>query len=225
MKLSVVIPVYNEARTVAELVSRVASSPVEKELVIVDDGSSDGTGAALDALSGPGVRVIHHPVNRGKGMSIRTALEQVSGDLVIVQDADLEYDPADYPALIQPILDGRAQVVYGTRFHPGNQMGYSRFKIAARMLTWLVNLLFGARITDEATCYKVFKTEVIKAIPLRCERFEFCPEITAKVLKRGIAIVEVPIRYAARTEAEGKKIRFRDGVEAFWTLLKYRFVD
>jgi len=225
MKLSVVIPVFNEVRTVNELIAKVSSSPVEKEIVVVDDGSTDGTREALDVLAGPTVRVIHHPVNRGKGASIRTGLDHVTGDIVVVQDADLEYDPVNYPDLIRPIVEGRAQVVFGTRFHPGNRMDYSRFKIAARLLTWLANLLYGGSITDEATCYKVFTTDLIRSIPLRCERFEFCPEVTAKVLKRGIEIVEVPISYHPRTEAQGKKIRFRDGVEAFWTLLKYRFVD
>jgi dolichol-phosphate mannosyltransferase len=198
---------------------------MDKEIVVVDDGSSDGTSAALDELANHEVRVVHHPKNRGKGAAIRTALEHVSGDLVIVQDADLEYDPNNYPQLIAPIVEGKTTVVYGTRFHAGNSMGYSKYKIAARALTWLTNILFGARITDEATCYKVFRADVIRAIPLRCERFEFCPEVTAKVLKRGIDIVEVPIDYKPRTEAEGKKISWRDGFEAFWYLIKYRFVD
>ena len=225
VKLSVVIPVYNEVRTIREVVDRVRAIAIDKEIVIVDDGSKDGTSAVLDELAGGDVRVFHHPKNRGKGAAIRTALDHVSGDVVIVQDADLEYDPGNYPSLLAPILEGRTTVVYGTRFHDGNEMGYSKYKIAARLLTWLTNFLFGARITDEATCYKVFRADVLRAIPLRCERFEFCPEVTAKVLKRGIAIEEVPIDYKPRTEAEGKKISWRDGFEAFYYLVKYRFVD
>jgi dolichol-phosphate mannosyltransferase len=225
VKLSVVIPVYNEIHTIRDLVAKVKSIPVDKEIVLVDDGSTDGTSPVLDELAGGDVRVVHHEKNRGKGAAIRTALEHVKGDVVIVQDADLEYDPGDYPRLLAPILEGKTTVVYGTRFHPGNKMGWSKFKIAARMLTGLTNLLFGARITDEATCYKVFRADVLKAIPLRCERFEFCPEVTAKVLKRGIGIEEVPIAYHPRTEAEGKKISWRDGFEAFYYLIKYRFVD
>lgn len=225
VKLSVVIPVYNEVGTIREVLQKVREIPLDKQIVVVDDGSSDGTSEVLDELVWADVCVVHHPRNRGKGAAIRTALAHITGDIVIVQDADLEYDPANYPALLAPIVEGRTTVVYGTRFHAGNRMGYSKYKIAARALTWLTNILFGARITDEATCYKVFRSDVIRAIPLRCERFEFCPEVTAKLLKRGIAIEEVPIDYAPRTEAEGKKISWRDGVEAFYYLVKYRFVD
>jgi glycosyltransferase involved in cell wall biosynthesis len=225
VKLSVLIPVYNEVRTIRHVVEQVLGTGMDLEILVVDDGSTDGTAHVLDGLAGDRVKVLHHPANRGKGAAIRTAIAHATGDVVVVQDADLEYDPQSFPALVAPIADGRARVVYGTRFHPGNRMGYSKFKIAARLLTWLTNVLYGSRITDEATCYKCFRADLLRSIPLRCERFEFCPEVTAKVLKRGESIVEVPIPYRARTEAEGKKIRWRDGFEAFWCLVKYRFVD
>ena len=224
MKLSVLIPVYNERSTIAETIRRVRGSPVEKEIIVVDDASADGTQEVLASLAGPDLTVVRQPENRGKGAAIRRALEEVTGDVVIVQDADLEYDPADYAKLLAPIADGEAEVVYGTRAPAFEGMRWPH-----RVFNWvaarLTNLLYRAGITDEATCYKVFRTEVLKGIPLRCERFEFCPEVTAKVRKRGISIHEVPVSYRARGVGAGKKIRWWDGVEALWALFKYRFVD
>jgi glycosyltransferase involved in cell wall biosynthesis len=224
VKVSVIIPVYNESATVAETIARVRASPVDTEIIVVDDASTDGTAEALACVAGDDLQVVRQPRNMGKGAAIRRGLEMATGDIVLIQDADLEYDPADYPKLIAPILSGEAQVVYGTRAprFEGMRWPHRAFNwIAAR----LVNLLFRGRITDEATCYKVFRKEVIRSIPLKCERFEFCPEVTAKVLKRGLAIREVPISYQARAVGAGKKIRWWDGVIALWTLVKYRFRD
>jgi glycosyltransferase involved in cell wall biosynthesis len=160
----------------------------------------------------------------GKGCAIRAALKQVTGDVVIIQDADLEYNPDDYAALIAPIVEGKADMVYGTRFAQGRpKMRFINY-VANRIFAWLATVLYRTKVTDEATCYKAFKTDVLKSIELRCKRFEFCPEVTARLLKRGFRYAEVPIRYEARTHAQGKKIRWYDGVECIWTLIKYRFV-
>ena len=224
MKVSVIIPVYNERSTVAETIARVRASPVDKEIVVVDDASSDGTAEVIGSLAGEDLRFVRQPHNLGKGAAIRRALEMVQGDIVLIQDADLEYDPADYPALIAPILSGEAQVVYGTRAPRFEGMRWPH-----RLFNWiasrLASLLYRASITDEATCYKVFRADVIRSIHLRCEGFEFCPEVTAKVRKRGVRIHEVPITYHARSVGAGKKIRWWDGVIALWTLVKYRLLD
>lgn len=224
MKVSVVIPVYNEQDTIAETISRVRASPVDKEIIVVDDASSDGTPEIVGKLVGTDVKLLRQPHNQGKGSAIRRAIEEVTGDIVLIQDADLEYDPADYPALIAPIERGDAEVVYGTRAPEfrGMRRPHRAFNWAAARLA---NLLYRAGITDEATCYKVFRADIIQAIPLKCRRFEFCPEVTAKVRKRGIRIHEVPVSYQARSVGAGKKIRWWDGVVALWTLLKYRFRD
>lgn len=225
MKLSVLIPVYNELDTIEETLRRVEHSPVEKEIIVIDDCSTDGTRELLTrAANAPDspIHLVPHDRNMGKGMAIRTGLAHVTGDIVIIQDADVEYDPSDYPAMIAPILEGSAEVVYGSRFmHSRPTMRLPNY-IANRVLAVAASLLFHARITDEATCYKAFRAELIKSIPLICRRFEFCPEVTAKILRRGIKIVEVPIRYTARTAEQGKKIGWWDGVVALWTLLKYR---
>ena len=230
MKISVIIPVYNEAGTVTETIARVRSSPVEKEIIVIDDASTDGTPDIVASLwqpsfgQGPDLRLIRQAHNQGKGAAIRRAIPEVTGDVVIIQDADLEYDPADYPILIAPILAGDADVVYGTRAPEFRGMRWPH-----RVFNWiaarLANLLYRARITDEATCYKVFRTDVLRSIPLKCRRFEFCPEITAKVRKRGLPIHEVPISYQARSVGAGKKIRWWDGIIALWTLIKYRFTN
>jgi dolichol-phosphate mannosyltransferase len=220
-KLSVIVPAHNERETIAEALRRVKASPGEKEIIVVDDGSTDGTREILEADSE--IRLICHPKNQGKGAAIRTALAAVTGDVVIVQDADLEYDPADYPLLVEPIRLGKARVVYGSRFLRGRpDMRWPNY-LCNRLLALAANLLYGARITDEATCYKAFDAALIREIPLDCRRFEFCPEVTAKVRRRGVRIHEVPIRYTARSFDAGKKIRPWDAVEAFWTLLRYRF--
>ena len=224
MTISVIIPVYNERTTILETISHVRAAPVSKEIIVVDDASADGTPDLVEPLLGPDLKLIRQPTNQGKGAAIRRALPEVTGDVVLIQDADLEYDPADYPALIAPILSGEADVVYGTRAPEfrGMRLPHRLFNSIAALLA---NLLYRARITDEATCYKVFRADVIKAIPLKCRRFEFCPEVTAKVRKRGIRIHEVPVSYQARSVGAGKKIRAWDGVVALWTLIKYRFTD
>ena len=227
MKLSIIIPVYNEARTIRELLDRVKAVDVDEEIILVDDFSTDGTREYLKSIENqPGLKVVFHPRNMGKGRAIRTAIPYVTGDVVVIQDADLEYDPRDYKKLMEPILQGRASVVYGSRYiNPENDLPLTRFKVAVLLLTAMANILYGARITDEATCYKVFKADLLKSIPLKCERFEFCPEVTAKVRKRGYRIEEVPISFKYRTAKEGKKIGWRDGIEAVLALVKYRFTD
>jgi dolichol-phosphate mannosyltransferase len=227
MKLSVIIPVYNEKQTILTIVRKVKAVGLEKEILIVDDGSTDGTKEKLKSLERDGeVRVFHHDANRGKGRAIRTALDHVEGDLVVVQDADLEYDPDDYAKLVAPIMEGKTDVVYGSRYlSKENILPFTKFKIGVLFLNWLVRVLYGFHITDEATCYKVFKTELLKSLSLKCEKFEFCPEVTAKILKRGHKIIEIPITYRYRTVEEGKKIGWRDGLSAVMTLIRYRLFD
>lgn len=227
MKLSVIIPVYNEMRTIAEILRRVKLVDIPKEVIVVDDGSTDGTRDYLRSLeSREGFKVLYQDKNMGKGAAIRKAIDHVSGDIVIIQDADLEYDPQDYRKVIAPIFEGRANVVYGSRYiNPANDLPWTRYKVGVLALTAVANLLYGAGITDEATCYKAFKADVLKSLPLKCKRFEFCPEVTAKVRKRGYRIEEVPISFHYRTVKEGKKIGWKDGLEAVLTLIKYRFID
>lgn len=223
MKLSVIIPVYNEKETIEEVLRQVKAVDLEKEIIVVDDGSRDGTREILKKISGPGVKIILQPRNLGKGAAIRRGLKAVSGDYAIIQDADLEYDPQDFKKMLEPVLRDGAEVVYGNRFWqkvPGQTL---KTKFARIFLTGLANLLYGAGIHDEATCYKLFKTEVIKGLDLQSRRFEFCPEVTAKVRRKGLKIYEVPISYHPRGDEAGKKIKFRDGLEAVWTLLRYRF--
>jgi len=223
-KLTVIMPVYNERDTVESIIKRVRQVPIDKELIVVDDGSTDGTSQLLDTLAGNDVRVIHQPQNMGKGMAIRRALSEARGDVVIIQDADGEYDPAEYPKLIAPIAAGETAVVYGSRFRGTIENMRWPNRLINRVLAWMVRVLYRAPITDEATCYKVFRTDVVKSIPLECTGFEFCPEVTAKLLKRGYRIHEVPITYRGRSKREGKKINWKDGVKAIWSLIKYRFV-
>ncbi len=220
MTLAIIVPVYNEADTVASLIARLRPVPVEKEIIVVDDGSTDGTARVLAEI--PGIKVLVHEKNRGKGAAIRTAIPQVSADAVAIQDADLEYQPEELPELLKPIEDGIADVVYGSRFL-GN-MDNMRFAnyIANKILAWEATVLFGQRITDEATCYKLFRTDLLKSLPLACERFEFCPEVTGLIRKRGIRILELPITYRGRTVKAGKKIRLNDALAAFMTLLRQR---
>ena len=228
MKLSLLIPAYNEAATIEEVIRRIRAVPlgeVEREIVVVDDASRDATPRLLEALAGPDLRVFRHPANRGKGAALRTGLAHCTGDLILIHDADLEYFPEDIPKLLEAQRREQAAAVYGSRFM-GEATGMRPInRIANWIFAAVASLLFGQRLTDEATAYKLFRTEIIRALPLRCERFEFCPEVTARLLKSGHRIVEVPIHYQARTFEEGKKIGWRDGVEALWTLLKYRFKD
>lgn len=224
MKLSVIIPIYNEKATIRTLLDRIGRIrlPVEREIVIVDDGSTDSTRDLLRTLQSPEITLCFHNENQGKGAAVRTGLRVASGDIVLIQDGDLEYDPADYPILIQPIIDKRARVVYGSRILGGNKVSYLRFYWGGRFLSFLANLIYGIRITDESTCYKVFDTALLKGLELRCKGFEFCPEVTAKVSRLGEPIIELPISYAPRSIEEGKKIRWTDGLIAVWTLFRYR---
>jgi len=221
VKLSVIVPVYNEAKTVATVLGRIAAVPVEKEILIVDDASTDGTRAILDQLpQGEGVRVLHHATNRGKGAAIRTGLEAATGDVVIIQDADLEYDPRDFLKLLAPIERGEAQVVYGVR-DLSLQRGLLR--LGNQFLTLMANLLYGTRLKDMETCYKMMTIQAARSFTLVANRFDIEPEITAKLLRRGYQIHQVPICYKPRTN---KKLSpWRDGWPALWALLKYRFVD
>jgi len=227
MKLSVIMPVYNEEDNIMGIVRKVMNVKIDKELIIVDDCSKDGTRETLRKIdNNNNIRVIYHRKNMGKGMAIRTAIKYVTGDIIVIQDADLEYEPEDYYELIRPIIEGKADVVYGSReLLKENKRSYYRYAMGGRFLSWLTNLLYRSNITDEPTCYKVFRADILKSIKLDCKKFEFCPEVTAKILKRGIKIYEVPIHYYPRSMEQGKKIRFRDGLQAIWTLIKYRFLD
>lgn len=229
-KLSVLVPVYNERQTILELLHRVLSVPIPKEVIVVDDGSTDGTREILkEQVEGqlPEVIVLYHDKNKGKGAAIRTAIAQATGDYVLIQDADLEYDPREYPALLEPLLDGRADVVFGSRFLGGgpHRVLYFWHRVGNGFLTLLSNMLTNLNLTDMEACYKVFKREVIQSLPLRCNRFDFEPEVTAKVAKRKYRIYEVPISYSGRDYAEGKKVSWKDGLMAIWTIIKYRLVD
>lgn len=225
--VSVIIPVFNEVRTIDELLQRVVDAPYCKQIIVVDDGSTDGSVQKLAAWSiRDGIEVRSHRQNRGKGAAIRTGLEYATAEYTIIQDADLEYDPGDYPRLIEPLRQGIARVVYGSRYLRDDEFSkpaWRMFDWGVKLLNAFVYLLYGLRITDEATCYKAMSTSLLKSLRLRCERFEFCPEVTAKVCRAGIAIHEVPIRYESRTHAAGKKIGWRDGVTALGTLLYWRF--
>lgn len=221
--MTVVIPVYNEQRSLLAIVDKVRAVAIDKEIILVDDFSTDGTRDLLKRLSQQGLIVLYHEKNMGKGAALRTGFRHATGDYVIVQDADLEYDPNDYPSLLQPILEGQADVVYGSRFSGNRSNMMSLHSFGNKFLTWLTNLLYRTSITDMETCYKLFPRSTIQSIPIECNRFNFEPEITAKILKRGLRIVEVPISYAGRSFSEGKKITWRDGFAAMWTLVKYRF--
>lgn len=217
-----IVPVYNEAAHVDELLQAIQASPVKKEIIIVDDGSTDGTREKLRSMPLTNdITVVFHEKNCGKGAAIRSALRYARGEYVLIQDSDLEYDPRDYSALLQPLQENRANVVYGVR--PDRPERGLRFFLGAKFLTHLTNILYGAGIHDEATCYKVFRRSLISQIDLQCQRFEFCPEVTAKLCRMGEKIAEVPISYQPRSTGEGKKIRYADGWLAIWTLLRYRF--
>ncbi len=228
MKVSIVVPVYNEFRTFPLVLARILQAPLPagccREIIVIDDGSTDGTGQILREQAAAGIVIAHQTgSNRGKGGAIRAGIALASGEIVLIQDGDLEYDPNDYARLVDPILRGEADIVYGSRFR-GNPVGMLwKNRLANRILTAAANLLYGARITDEATAYKAFRMTVLRGLRLECRRFEFCPEVTAKVRRLGYRIREVPISYNARGIAEGKKIRAGDGFEALWTLVRYRF--
>ena len=223
--LSVIVPVYNERTTVAEIVRRVRAVevPVLVDVVVVDDGSSDGTDRVLAAIEDSTVRVVTHPVNQGKGAAIRTGLAHAHGDLVLIQDADLEYDPADWPRLLDPVLKHKAHVVYGSRFTGERKNMLPTHWIGNRFLSLVTNLLYSSTLSDMETCYKLFDRRVIEGLTVVSNRFDFEPEITAKILRRGYRIYEVPISYAGREPDEGKKITWRDGFGALKALVRFRF--
>lgn len=225
MKLSILIPVFNERATILEIIKRVQAVPFEKEIIVVDDGSTDGTRELLPQVEQQGAIVLYHERNQGKGAAIQTALQRATGDIIVIQDADLEYDPRDYKHLVEPIVEGRAKVVYGSRFLGPRMAMFFWHMIANKMLTLMTNVLYDAILSDMETGYKAFRADVIKNVRLRSRRFDFEPEVTAKILKQRIRIFEVPISYYGREYSEGKKIGMKDGFVAVWTLLKYRFVD
>ncbi|UCF02458.1 MAG: glycosyltransferase family 2 protein [Deltaproteobacteria bacterium] len=228
MKISVVIPVYNEVTSIKEIVNRVQAVDLEKEIIIVDDGSTDGTREQLKeiSLAQKNVRVFYHDQNQGKGAALRTGFEVTTGDIVIIQDADLEYDPREYPVLLEPILDGRADIVYGSRFLGGpHRVLFFWHYLGNKFLTLLSNALTNLNLTDMETCYKVFRREVLSDMQFKSNRFGFEPEFTAKIAKKDFRIYETPISYSGRTYAEGKKIGWKDGVKAIFAIVWFRFFD
>jgi len=227
MKLSVIIPVYNEVESIEEIVKRVKNTNLAWEIILVDDGSKDGTRDLLKEMDGmDNVRVILHEKNQGKGAAVRTGFDAARGEILLIQDADLEYDPRDYPVLLKPLDEGIADVVYGSRFLGGpRRVVMFWHMVANQLLTFMTNILYNTILSDMETGYKVFRRKVIEGMPLHAKRFDFEPEFTAKVLKRKYRIFEVPISFNPRDYAQGKKIKLKDAFEAVWTLLKYRFVD
>lgn len=228
MKLSVVIPVYNEKDTISEIIQRVRSiEDIDKEIIIVDDGSKDGTQKVLEELQQqqPDLKIYYNKVNSGKGATLAEGFKYTTGEYVIVQDADLEYNPCDYKNLLVPIMTNKAQVVYGSRFSGTYKDMSSLHYIGNKILTLITNILFGVMLTDMETCYKLVPGDFIRTINIKSKRFNFEPEITAKILKSGLKITEVPITYKGRSHSEGKKITWRDGISALYTLIKYRFIN
>lgn len=225
-KLSVVVPAYNEERTLATIVKRVLAVPVALEVLVVDDGSTDGTRGIADALQrdDPRVRAFHLERNSGKGAAVRRGIGEASGEYVVIQDGDLEYDPQDFVAMLAEIERTQGLCLYGSRrLRYRSAHAQASYYWGGVVVTWFTNLLYRSRLTDEPTCYKMWRRELVQSLKLECDGFEFCPEVTAKVLRRGIAIPEIQIKYEPRTAKEGKKIKWRDGIIALWTLLKYRF--
>ncbi len=228
-KLSIVVPVFNERNTLVEILRRMRAvelpDGIEREIIVVDDGSSDGTRDVLNQLGDSTVRVVMHEVNRGKGAALRTGFAHATGEYVLVQDADLEYDPEDWPRMLSPVLRGKARVVYGSRFTGERRNMLLLHWIGNRFLSMTTNVLFNTTLSDMETCYKLIERDLVDSMNLHSSRFDIEPEITAKILKRGIRIYEVPISYSGREFDEGKKITWRDGFSALWTLVKYRFRD
>ena len=228
-KLSVIVPVFNERNTVVEVVRRMRAvelpDGIEREIIVIDDGSSDGTRDVLRQLGDSTVRVLMHEGNRGKGAAVRTGIQVATGDYILIQDADLEYDPEDWPRLLHPVLRGRARVVYGSRFTGERRNMLLLHWIGNRFLSMTTNVLFNTTLSDMETCYKLIDRSLIEEMNLRADRFDIEAEMSAKILKRGVRIYEVPISYAGREFHEGKKITWRDGFLALWTLAKYRFTD
>jgi glycosyltransferase involved in cell wall biosynthesis len=228
LTLSIIVPVYNEEKTLLPLLKKVQNVKLlglKKQIIVINDGSTDKTAEVMKKIKIPGIQIYQHDKNRGKGAAIRTAIPHTTGDFVIIQDADLEYDPADYVIILKPLLDGRADVVYGSRFKGVGRAFLFWHYVGNKLLTFITNILYDTILTDMETCYKAFKGDLIRSIPLRSNRFDFEPEVTAKVLKRGVKLFEVPINYDGRNFEEGKKITWRDGVVALVCLIRYRFMD
>jgi glycosyltransferase involved in cell wall biosynthesis len=227
LKLSVVMPVFNEEGTIAEIIRRVMRSPLLAELVIVDDGSTDGTSRILaEYAARKRIHIVRHPINLGKGAAVRTGIQNVKGNLIIIQDADLEYDPRDYPRMLQPIQENLAEVVYGSRFlGEARRPIYFWNRLANKILVFVTNILYNNTLSDMETGYKLFKREVVEGLDFKAKGFDFEPEFTARLLKHQVRIYEVPIRFNPRLYSEGKKIRMKDAFQALWTLIKFRFVD
>ena len=228
MKLSIIIPVYNEEKTLREIVSRVKAvniEPIKKEIILVDDCSKDGSALIMQEIKDRDIKIFFNTINLGKGGAIRRGIKEATGDIILIQDADLEYDPQEYPKLLQPIIEGKTNVVYGSRLlhHPFRIHDLHSF--GNKFLSLTTSLLYFKKVTDMETGYKIFKKEVIENMHLRSKRFDFEPEITAKIIKCGYDILEVPIRFSPRTFEEGKKITWKDGILAFYYLVKYRFVN
>lgn len=230
-KITILIPIFNEVNTlrlILQKIDEVSFCDLEKEIILIDDYSTDGTRDILKELeqtSADKYKIYYHDKNMGKGASLRTGFGHVTGDIVIIQDADLEYNPSDYEPLIKLLVDGKADVVYGSRFLNEKSEFMLLSKLANKFLTFVTNVLYGVKLTDMETCYKAFKTDFIKGIQVKANRFDFEPEITAKVLKKGAKLIELPVLYNAREYDEGKKITWKDGVHAVWTLVKFRFSD
>ncbi len=226
MKISVVVPVFNEASTIAEVLRRIRETPYDKEILVVDDGSTDGTAETLAGITDPQLRILRHERNRGKGAALRTAFREVRGEVVIIQDSDLEYDPRDYPKLLRPIEEGKADVVFGSRFigEPHRVMFFWHY-VGNRILTTLSNMFTNLNLTDMETGYKAFRAGILEEIRIRSDRFGFEPEFTAKVARGGYRIYETAISYSGRGYEEGKKITWRDGLAAVWYIFRYRFFD
>ena len=231
--LSIIIPSYNEEKTILLLLDKILNvsliQNIKKEIIIIDDGSIDNTQKAVNSYiqKSPDkiIKLIVHDVNKGKGAAVRSGIKHITGDFVVIQDGDLECDPEDYNILLQEIINKEQNVVYGSRFLTKENKHLSKwFYFGGKVVTHTANILYNQSLTDEAACYKMFRTEFLKSIPLQCKRFEFCPEVTAKIAKCGIRIKEVPVHFYPRTRNEGKKIRMKDGFEAIWTLIKYKFV-
>ena len=232
--LSILIPAYNEERTIYQILEKIWRTEligqIEKEILIIDDGSKDATAEKCKQFieEHDAKNILYHrqPRNQGKGAALRTGIALATGDWVIIQDADLEYDPEDYNPLLQWMMENDGKVVYGSRFlNRANKHSYFSFYLGGRLVSLVTNILYGQKLTDEPTCYKFFDRQFLQSIPLKCEGFEFCPEVTAKVCKRGIKIHEIPIKYYPRSISEGKKINWKDGLQAIWTLIKYKFSD
>ena len=225
MKLSIIIPTYNEKDTILQLIKKVSSLDIDKQIIIVDDNSTDGTQDLLRGISIKNSEILYHEKNKGKGSAIRTGMQVATGDYLVIQDADLEYDPQDLVRMFQIVQEKKLKVLFGSRRLNKENVQHSgvMYYLGGWVVTFITNILFNQKLTDEPTCYKMFRADFIKALPLKCRGFEFCPEVTALTALKGVTILEVPISYYPRNKKEGKKIKFRDGFEAIWVLIKYRF--